>query len=737
MADPAYLGLVEERLPFGLTLQSLLKYAPARLWEEDPAEAFAISIGQAGIFDSQAYLEKYKDVARAGADPIRHFAYHGLKEKRHLCLKSTTNNSINHLKERDKNKSPKVTILVPVFNNALYLCECFDSLLNQTLNDIEIILLNDGSTEPKAIQILNQYEKADNRVILINKDNSGYGHTMNIGLNNATGQYIAILESDDYLASDACEYMYNMCEEYKLDYIKTDFKRFYGSQQKRSYQHLTILDEDHSKYNKILDSWSNERTYTKLSVVWNGLYNADFINRNNIRFHETPGASFQDNGFWFQTYIAGRRFMLTHKPTYYLRRDNIQSSVFNKNKGLAMLKEFEFIKNILLNKNVYDRFKYLFNLKKFWAYEFILTFTDKKYLANLFESYKKELLLAFRSNELSAVYFDKEYPEVLKYVSGKFNDIHIARPVVSIIIPAFNVEKYIEESLKCLQEQTFKAIEIICIDDGSTDNTNPIVRQMAWKDKRIKLFWQPNAGAGNARNTGFKNAIGDFVMFLDADDLYAPTMVATMLSEMQKSGADFCVCKAKSLDMRTGKSTGMWYSFNEKVLPDNDVIHPCEIRGNVFRAFVGWPWDKMYKKSFLDELRLSFQEISSANDLLFVYAALAASKRIALCRKELVTHREYMANTISTTREKNPENFILALKELKNFLIKNGLYSTYLKSFISYAIYQYNWQLKTLKGLGALKIARAKKDFIEMFDIADYPKQYFYDQEEVETFYRV
>ena len=125
-----------------------------------------------------------------------------------------------------KPKNPvEVSIVIPVCNVEVYLRECLDSAIKQTLKDIEIICVNDGSTD-NSLTILKDFARKDNRIKIISKDNAGYGHTMNIGMDMAQGEYIAILESDDFVDLHMYEDLYKLATEKKLNWIKSDFNRF-------------------------------------------------------------------------------------------------------------------------------------------------------------------------------------------------------------------------------------------------------------------------------------------------------------------------------------------------------------------------------------------------------------------------------------------------------------------------------------------------------------------------------
>ena len=114
---------------------------------------------------------------------------------------------------------PKVSVIIPVYNVENYLRQCLDSVVNQTLSDIEIICVDDGSTDNSG-KILDEYATKDSRIKVIHKENGGYGKAMNVGLDNAIGEYIGIVEPDDYIALDMYETLYNIAKEKDLDFSK-------------------------------------------------------------------------------------------------------------------------------------------------------------------------------------------------------------------------------------------------------------------------------------------------------------------------------------------------------------------------------------------------------------------------------------------------------------------------------------------------------------------------------------
>ena len=194
---------------------------------------------------------------------------------------------------------PKVSVIVPVYNVEPYLRECMESLVRQTLKDIEIICVNDGSTDGSPA-ILKEYAARDSRIVLVDKENGGYGLAMNIGLDRAAGEYVGIVEPDDFAALTMYEDLYNAAKENDLDLVKADFKRFYTEGDRETYIRTRLSRED-ADYGIVFKPAEKPDCFFWVMNTWSGIYRLSFLREKGIRHNETPGAAFQDNGFRFQT----------------------------------------------------------------------------------------------------------------------------------------------------------------------------------------------------------------------------------------------------------------------------------------------------------------------------------------------------------------------------------------------------------------------------------------------------
>ena len=303
---------------------------------------------------------------------------------------------------------PKVSIIIPTYNVENYLRECMESVTRQTLKDIEIICINDGSTDG-SLQILKEYANKDSRIVLVDKKNEGYGVGMNIGLDKATGEYIGIVEPDDFVPLNMYEDLYNAAKENDLDFVKADFYRFTRDSENGNmeliYNHLDATGEN---YNQVINPFEKPYITKFIMNTWSGIYRREYIEEYHIRHNTTPGASFQDNGFFWQTFIYAKRCMFIDKPYYMNRRDNPNSSVNNKQKVYCMNVEYDFIRDIFMqkgNEKLWEKFKYYYNYKRYFNYAFTNGRISDELKREYVERISKEMKRAVELDEVDVNLF--------------------------------------------------------------------------------------------------------------------------------------------------------------------------------------------------------------------------------------------------------------------------------------------------------------------------------------------
>lgn len=956
---------------------------------------------------------------------------------------------------------PKVSIVMPMYNQENYIGECLESVINQTLEDIEIIIVNDGSKD-KSLEIVQKYAKNDPRIIIIDKPNTGYGDSMNVGIDRATGEYIGIVETDDFVALDMYETLYNAAIKNNAEIVRADFYRFVGEGDNKELSYGTLFNNK-SYYNKITSAHVDKTIFYLTMMNWTGIHKRSFLKKYNIRHNTTPGASFQDNGFFFQVFSWAKRIYFIDKPLYRVRRDNPNSSIKSKAKVYCICEEYAYIykfleKNPALKEKFIDIFynkmlhNYTFTYNRVaeeYKEEFLLRFADdfhfalemgflkEEYLtpsssrtlnkvfndAKLIEekikqenkkikkdcnyflnldpsNYENELKLWFKnrvgykldfdnpvtfnqklqwmklydSTQLKSDLTDKykvrewvknkigeEYLIPLLGVWDKFDDINfetlpdkfvlkcnhacgynqivldkskldlkelkdkfdtwmeidwgfryglelhysnierkiiaeeymennnhdlydykflcfngepkyiwvdtqrftkhardffdldwnyldletqvarsnnpLPKPVnlekmielarilssdfpqvrvdlymlnngtikfggltftcgsgdlkwsprvvdyqlgqlfslpkktefnrwrypipklsvdkkeniqksdvvvktdkgdsvtkvdVSVILPVYNVGKYLKQCLDSIRQQTLKNIEIICIDDGSTDNSYDILKEYSLKDPRIHVLRQKNQGAGVARNRGLTVANGEYLSFLDSDDYFAPTMLEEMYKLAKINDNDIIICRAKAFNQQTGKEEPMKWTLKERFLPAKKVFSCYDLRDYAFDYAVGWAWDKLYKRTFIQIHGIKFQEIRTSNDAFFTFIANLKARKVSVVNKELAIHRIKTKTSLSQTRELSYDCFYKALIAIKNELIEYGIYYDFERAFISWALQFCIWHFNTISDESKQKqklYKILKKKCFKELEFHKYPREWFYKKE--------
>lgn len=307
----------------------------------------------------------------------------------------------------------KVSVIVPIYNVSRYLRQCLDSICAQTLKELEIICVDDGSTDD-SLEIIREYAAKDDRIVVLTGPNGGYGKAMNRGLDCAAGEYVGIVEPDDYVDVHMYEELYACASGNDLDFVKSDFYRF--STRPSGEENLVYeqIDKSGKRYGELLNPSEDPDTIRFTMNTWTGIYRREYIEKNHIRHQETPGASFQDNGFFFQTFIYGKRAMIINKAYYRNRRDNPDSSVKSREKVYCMNIEYDFIRDILMSdREIWERFKYMYWWIKYHNYMFTYDRIDAKYKKEYLGRMRMEYKRAMQKGELSRdVFSDLEWKKL-------------------------------------------------------------------------------------------------------------------------------------------------------------------------------------------------------------------------------------------------------------------------------------------------------------------------------------
>lgn len=297
---------------------------------------------------------------------------------------------------------PAVSVLTPVYNVERFLPECLDSLKRQTLKSIEFICINDGSTDG-SLDILKSYAQADPRFRIIDKPNSGYGASMNRGLDEARGEYIGIVESDDFASPDMFKKLYKFAKRHDCDLVKSNYFEHdeSGDREMRVY--------DGFVYRRVFDPRKEPGVMRVLPIIWAGLYRKRMLDDNGVRFNETPGASFQDTSFVHKSWMSSRRVALLKKAFLHYRVDNSGSSVKSSTKIFEVCGEYasseEFMQR---DQDLVDAFARTLTVMKFDTYRWNYNRIADEYRAAFAERWAEEMKRAQSSGWLDESLFGQK-----------------------------------------------------------------------------------------------------------------------------------------------------------------------------------------------------------------------------------------------------------------------------------------------------------------------------------------
>lgn len=309
---------------------------------------------------------------------------------------------------------------------------------------------------------------------------------------------------------------------------------------------------------------------------------------------------------------------------------------------------------------------------------------------------------------------------------------------VSVILPVYNSEKHLAQCLDSILAQTLQEIEMIFVNDGSKDGSLAILQEYAKKDSRITVIDQENRGAGAARNRGLAEAKGEYLLFLDADDFFEPDLLSEAYDTAKVCDADIVLVASDEYHMDIGKYIRNPYTVREDYYPPYNPFSVRELTGNCFFSCVGWAWDKLMKRSFVEACGLQFQEQRTTNDLFFVYAAWISAKRIAYSRKVLVHQRRGGKETLSVTREQSWDCFYHALTALQQYIRESGRYWELERDFVNYALHFSLWNVRTLKEPTRQKVVeKLKTEWFDALGVNGRESSYFYDKGEYEEYLRL
>lgn len=579
---------------------------------------------------------------------------------------------------------PKVSVIIPVYNVEEYLRECLDSVVNQTLKEIEIICVDDGSTD-NSLEILKEYAQKDKRMTVIKQENLYAGVARNAGLSQAKGEYLSFLDSDDFFELNMLEEMSKKGDEDNSDVVFCGYILFDNTIKKDNFMVIypnEYISKSPLSPEKIKDKLfiiTNPNPWTKLFkrklFIDNDLHFESLLRCNDLTCIYTALVTSKKISFCSNSYIhyrSNQKSNITAKKEKYI--DCFFNSINKLEKNLIKLNKLD---------DYYQTFLERLNNSLKWETK------------NCSEIRKDEI-----KNICKNLLSDRLY-----------NALYSIK--ISVIISIYNTEKYIRECLDSVINQTLKNIEIICVNDGSTDNSLNILKEYESKDKRIIIIDQKNQGLSCSRNNAMKIAKGEYIQFLDSDDYLKSDTIEKLYNFANKNDLELCSFSGYNfIDGENELLENKYWDFD--FLPTDFNCDHFNYK-DCFDFINKLPVSScltIYKNDFIKKHQFEFPKGLCFEDNVFYSKALLSAQRCGILKEKLYCRRIH-GNSITQNWDKHFYDYIKIVDILLSWIKQNKieLYNTYKNHYLTGILNRFKNFNTGIKKLYIKKL----KDLIERY----------------------
>ena len=561
----------------------------------------------------------------------------------------------------------KVSVVMPVYNAEEYLRQCLDSLVCQTLKEIEIICVDDGSTD-QSPQILHEYATKDSRIQIIRQENTGAGEARNKGLLAVKGEYVVFLDCDDFFEKTFLEKTWKAGTEKNADVVLFCARTYDNKTGKYGPEHGYL----NKNYLPQKDVFNGSDVPAKIFVLtspapWVRLLRTAFIQENQLKFQNLNNT----NDFYFTTMsmaLAQRICAVQEDFVYY--RTNNASSLQGKRKAhnLCFTQAVETVYDDLCARNLFEKYRVSFIHVALGCFrDRIVKTNDSHARAEIYEymaseSFQRMKLLNLPEKEYGSNWLYRLSTELANSLAWYQKNTRQAKtkttnvvvpcrskttPLVSVIIPMYNVEAYLIAALESISKQTLKNIEMICIDDGSSDNTLQIAVDYAKNEPRMSVYHHENSGLSATRNAGINIARGWYMNFFDSDDMLEPDALEILCDQMEKNHLDVALFDASSIrdDGYTGKNMEYMRSMHyEGVCSGPEMLAAMRKNSDYYPCATTY----MLRTGFIRKNHLSFHRAILHEDQPFTFQVMLLAKRVAHVNRAFYLRRLH-DNSIMTS----------------------------------------------------------------------------------------
>ncbi|WP_455645410.1 glycosyltransferase [Methanosphaera sp.] len=554
-----------------------------------------------------------------------------------------------------------VSIIIPVLKEKEELYHNINSIITQKSIDIELIIISNNEN----LSIIRNKYHENNKIRYYNTTTTKIEDMWNLGLKKSTTDYIIFLDQTTrFITCTSVKNIYNKINEKNLDILE---------------------------YNTPIQPHTINTSETAIFPM-NKIYSKNYLIKNNFTFHSE--LKYNHHVFYYDTLINSDKIGTYNRDILITHYENSLNHFTEDNIADYMIL-VEIINNLFYESDKYMEYKkdyYNLLIKSILHRYDSLPSTSKRHYFKIFQDLLSniipekevhllhdELFLCFQAMMISN--HENEFEKLRK------NNIN-RNPSISVIIPFHNTELYIKECIDSVLNQSYADIEVICVNDNSTDNSLEIIKEYKQKDDRIVIINNEiNYGAGYSRNRALRFARGKYINFIDSDDWIDSSTYELTYKKVEEKNLDFIMYRLINYNHDTGETFEDYYynlgclhdNYTNKVFNKND-LHKVD---GMFKLAVS-PCNKLFKREFIQSNNIYFPEKITFEDNIFFFKVMLMAERISFTPEHLY-YRRRRENSVMRTQEHFSNIITISTEAIKLFK-KLGFYDEYKQSLLNFKV---------------------------------------------------
>lgn len=643
--------------------------------------------------------------------------------------------------------APSVSVIVPVYNVERYLAAAMDSLLAQTLTDIEILCVNDGSTDG-SLEILSRFAEKDPRVVVLDGPNGGYGHAVNRGIEAARGRYVGIVEPDDFVDRHMYEELFSAAslpDGSWADVVKGSYWNCYDLEDGTApYIEPSNLMNKMPAEPRVLNVHRDNEVLFHHPSIWSAIYRRDFLEEHGIRMVEPPGAGWADNPFFFETLCQAKAIAWLPGAYYYYRQTNPAASSYLKDYHVPFdrLRDIRTLLERIGEKNegvlacLYNReFSYITSVTEKFGFpesDPAVFSLIKEVLSSMDPEVLYKARRGIRKDQI------EYYEEALGIAANSIKPAATcAKPKVSVIVPMRDVRAYVMSCLSSLCSQTMAAFEVVVVDCASKDRTAEVAEYFSARDQRFTVLRVDDPSIAHGFAAGVRQARADAILCADPRTTFGKKFLARIVRAFKDCPDAELVLFSEKFQYLPSKVIGA------DLTPKRALGVKAEgLRARLMIAAPNTVTSKAMKRSLLERLEDPFLESEGTRGSLTSTKAIALAEHVALL-EDVAPKRQVRRSVRTPLAYVDQGSRLEQARSTKFDLIADFAEclgsADVERGFHCYAVEAILRDIEEISDIEQerLYITNLKRDCIERYGLLDLPASHFFNVQSFEKLQRL